>query len=138
MKLLILFVSIILLMSCSTTQNFKHESNKNVIPKENSNFGKTQRFGSIEIAPYPIKKVPPTYPSSARNAGIEGEVWLQVEIFADGSVGAIEVIKSLMPGSGGLDEAAVKAVRKWIFKPAMSAERPAACWTTIPVKFKLK
>ncbi|MCK4694160.1 MAG: energy transducer TonB, partial [Candidatus Cloacimonetes bacterium] len=99
--------------------------------------GKTSKFQIYEDEPVPIKQVKPEYPQFARNAGIEGEVWLEVEVFTDGSVGAIEVRKSLMSGPGGLDEAAIKAVKQWEFSPAKSGGKPVACWVTFPVRFSL-
>jgi len=100
-------------------------------------FGQTDKFAIYEDAPFVIKQIPPEYSVFAKNAGIEGDVILQVEVFADGSVGAIEVLKSLMDGPGGLDEAAKKAVRAWEFSPAKSGGKPVACWVTFPVNFSL-
>lgn len=99
--------------------------------------GKTSKFVVYEDAPFPIKKTLPKYPDFAKQAGIQGEVWVEVEVFADGSIGAIEIKKSLMAGPGGLDEAAIKAVRQWEFSPAKSGGKAVACWVTFPVGFKL-
>ncbi|MDP8267411.1 MAG: TonB family protein [Candidatus Tenebribacter davisii] len=99
--------------------------------------GKTSKFVVYEDAPFAIKRAPLDYPIFAKNAGIEGDVILQVEVFEDGSVGAIEVLKSLMSGPGGLDEAAIKCVKQWEFSPAKSGGRPVACWVTFPVGFYL-
>ena len=100
--------------------------------------GKTSKFVIYEEAPIPIKRAPLEYPTFARNAGIEGQVILEVEVFADGTVGAIEVVKSLMAGPGGLDEAAIKSVKQWIFQPAKSSGRTVAVWVTFPVTFTLE
>ena len=139
MKTLMCFIIASIILACSSTHSLKQDSHDQIASNNsNQDYGKTSKFGEFEIAPYPIKKVPPTYPSSASNAGIEGKVWLEVEVFEDGTVGAIEVIKSLMHGPGGLDEAAVNSVKKWFFKPAMSCGEPVACWITIPITFSLK
>lgn len=100
-------------------------------------FGKTSKFVVYEDPPVPIRQVVPKYPEFARNSGIQGEVVLEVEVFENGTVGAINVIKSLMSGPGGLDEAAIKAVRQWEFQPAKSGGRPVAVWVTFPVEFTL-
>ena len=100
-------------------------------------FGQTSKFVVYEDAPFAIKQIPPEYSVFAKNAGIEGDVMLQVEVFIDGSVGAIDVLKSLMSGPGGLDEAAIKAVKQWEFSPAKSGGKPVACWVTFPVNFSL-
>ena len=99
--------------------------------------GKTDKFVVYEDPPVPMRQTKPEYPLFAKNAGIEGEVWLEVEVFTDGSVGAIEVVKSLMSGPGGLDQAAIKAVKQWEFSPAKSGGKPVACWVTFPVTFSL-
>jgi len=99
--------------------------------------GSTDKFAIYEDAPFAIKRAPTEYTTFAKNAGIEGDVILQVEVFQDGSVGAIEVLKSLMDGPGGLDEVAIKSVKQWTFSPAKSGGRPVACWVTFSVKFSL-
>ncbi len=99
--------------------------------------GKTNKFQVYEEAPVALKVIEPKYPPNARSLGIEGEVVLSVEVFEDGSVGAVEVIQSLLPGPGGLDEAAVKAVEQWEFNPAKSNGQPVAVWVTFPVTFTL-
>jgi protein TonB len=55
------------------------------------------------------------YPSTARSQGIEGVVELRVEIWEDGTVRSATVVRSL---GYGLDEAAVGAMRRFLFKPA--------------------
>ena len=102
-----------------------------------SEIGKTSKFAVYEDPPVAIKQVPPVYPDFARRNNIEGQVYLQVEILVDGSVGAIEVIKSLMPGPGGLDEAAINAVKQWKYQPARSNDKPVAVWIRFPVDFYL-
>lgn len=102
-----------------------------------SNFGKTSKFVVYEDPPVALRRVPPKYPDFARNSGIEGDVILEVEVFEDGSVGAINVLKSLLPGPGGLDEAAIKAVKQWEFQPAKSGGKPVAVWVSFPVLFTL-
>ncbi len=99
--------------------------------------GSTNKFAVYEDAPFALKKAPLDYPVFAKNAGIEGDVILQVEVFKDGSVGAIKILKSLMSGPGGLDEAALKSVKQWTFSPAKSGGKPVACWVTFSVNFSL-
>lgn len=87
---------------------------------------KTPKFVVFDENPIPIKKVQPEY---------SREVILQIEVFEDGTVGAVEVIKSLQSGPNGLDEAAIKAVKHWKFIPAKYQGKPVAVWVTIPIKF---
>jgi protein TonB len=44
-------------------------------------------------------------------------------------------------GSSGfprLDEAAMAAIRKWSFKPAIRSSQPVQSWTRVQVAFKLE
>ncbi|MEA1973913.1 MAG: TonB family protein [Candidatus Cloacimonadota bacterium] len=97
--------------------------------------GKTPTIVDYEEAPSPIKKVPPIYPTFEKNAGITGAVMLEVEVFKDGSVGAVNVL-----GKGiteNMNKAAIDAVKQWKFKPAMANGHPVAVWVRFPVKFIL-
>lgn len=102
-----------------------------------SRHGETPRFVVYEEEPQPIRTVTPDYPSFARRAGLQGQVLLEVEVLKDGSVGAINVLRSLSAGPGGLDQAAVDAVRQWEFTPAKSSGQPVAVWARIPIEFSL-
>ena len=97
--------------------------------------GQTPRFVAFEEAPVLLRRVNPVYPEFARRARITGQVILDIEVLADGSIGAIEVRRSLMAGPGGFDEAAIEAVRQWQFRAAESAGRPVACWITQAITF---
>ncbi|PID29019.1 MAG: hypothetical protein CSB55_02830 [Candidatus Cloacimonadota bacterium] len=99
--------------------------------------GKTSDFAVFEKAPQAIKQVPPVYPDFARKLGLQGKVVVRAEIFEDGSVGAVKIIKSLMDGPGGLDEAAITAVKQWKFQPGENGGKPIACWVTFAVVFNL-
>jgi len=114
----------------STTLDPYEEITENIM-------GKTSKFVVYEDEPFAIRRVDPIYPEFAKKSGIQGDVWLEVEVFTDGSVGAIEVKQSLMAGPGGLDEAAKTAVRQWEFSPAKSGGKAVACWVTFPVGFGL-
>ena len=78
----------------------------------------------------------PTYPESARRAGIEGTSLLRFEITEGGTVSRITVEKSA--GHEELDRAAMAAVQKWRFEPARRGAQAVAVWVTLPVRFELK
>ncbi len=106
--------------------------------KNNLNlFGQTSKFVTYDEPPIPIKKFPPKYPKFAKNSGIEGSVLLEVEVFEDGSVGAVEIKKTSMGGENGLGQAAINSVKKWKFQPAKCKGKPVAVWTTFEVNFNL-
>ena len=77
----------------------------------------------------------PIYPKIAIRRGIEGDVSLRVMLTASGVVSSVTVEKP--SGSRLLDAAAVSAVKKWQFNPAMHQGEPAASVTTVPIEFKL-
>ena len=79
-------------------------------------------------------RVPPSYPELARQAGVQGKVLLRAVIRMDGTVGNITVLES--SGTGlGFDEAAVKAVSRWRYKPGLQDGRPVETRVTILVDF---
>jgi TonB family protein len=58
----------------------------------------------------------PEYSAEAREAGIQGMVYLQVAVLTNGRAGEIKLIRGV---EKSLDEQAIKAVREqWTFKPA--------------------
>jgi protein TonB len=77
-----------------------------------------------------------TYPEIARRAGVEGMVVVQVLIDTKGNVNDTKVAKSL--GNNGCDEAAIAAIKKTKWKPALQRDKPVKVWVSIPVIFKLK
>jgi len=87
----------------------------------------------VEELPEVISKVEPTYPDDARQAGVEGMVMVQALVGKDGFVKDARAIQSIPM----LDEAAVDAVRQWVFKPARSKGQPVAVWVAVPVRFNL-
>lgn len=90
-------------------------------------------FVYYEDEPVPVTAPPPPYPEFARDAGITGKVVLHVLVGKDGRVKNIKVKQ----GVTGLDDAAKQAVQKWVFKPALSNNKPVAVWVEIPVAFTL-
>jgi len=106
-------------------------------PPPVSREGTTPKFVVHEEGPIPMKKVEPEYPQFARNAGIEGTVTLRAEVFEDGNVGAVEIVKSLQSGPGGLDEAAMQAAKQWKFIPAKNQGKPVAVWVCFDIDFQL-
>jgi TonB family protein len=80
-----------------------------------------------------VKKVQPEYPEKARREHIEGQVVLQAVINKDGSVTEITVVS----GSPLLSQAAIKAVKKWKYRPYLLNGEPVPVETTIVVNFSL-
>jgi len=77
----------------------------------------------------------PVYPAASRKLGEVGTVMIRVYVLADGTVGELHLAQS--SGFGRLDAAALDAVRKWRFVPAMRAGQPIAMWYMQSVRFAL-
>jgi TonB family protein len=77
----------------------------------------------------------PEYPAAAKQAKVSGVVVLQCTIGTDGTVKEVKVLRSLPEG---LTEAAVAAVKKWIYEPARNAQgEPMEVFSTVTVSFRL-
>lgn len=76
----------------------------------------------------------PQYPPAALNQRVQGRVYLEVLVGADGRATTILVLKWL---PDGLTEKAIAAVQAWQFKPATGPDgKPAAVVTPIEVTFR--
>lgn len=75
------------------------------------------------------------YPKAAKEAGIEGKVLIKAVIDENGNVTETEVVKSVSPDC---DKAAVDAIKKTKFSPAMKDDKPVTTEVEIPIMFKLK
>lgn len=92
-------------------------------------------YTPYEKAPEVIKQVQAQYPVDAKNAKLEGTVWVKVWIDEAGKPVKANVMKSKRKE---LNQAALDAVMKWEFKPASLNGKPVAVWVNIPFKFALK
>ena len=97
---------------------------------------------SEEFIPYdqaPVPRIPlgdlVIYPELAKEAGIEGKVYIKAFINIKGSVVSAKVLKGV-PNTG-LDEAAIKAVKKSRWYPARQRDKKVGVWITIPIDFSL-
>jgi protein TonB len=70
-------------------------------------------------------------------AKIQGVVTLEAVVMPDGSVGNVQIIRSLDP-TFGLDEEAKKTVRKWRFSPGSRLGQPVAVLVEIEMTFTLR
>lgn len=92
----------------------------------------------VPVTPPRLVSAPqPKYPSSARNAGVEGIVGVKMLVNTDGKVEEAFVVRS--SGNGALDEAAVAAVYKWRFNAAKDKfGQKARCYVTQGIRFDLR
>ena len=81
--------------------------------------------------PEVVTKVDAVFPPGVTPAG-EVVVALRVTVGADGDVAGVEVAAS---GGPAYDQAAVDAVRQWVFKPALRGGEPVASRIRVPFRF---
>lgn len=64
-----------------------------------------------------MRRVNPVYPMAAQVEGVQGSAKLLVTVTKEGNVGGVKVARS--SGDGRLDAAAVNAVKRWHYQPAV-------------------
>lgn len=127
--------------SMSETKNAvqveRPEETVQIIEKEKTVWKKpVKEVKVLPAVPDYSENPPPSYPPVARRRGYEGMVMLSVNVLADGSVGDLRIKDT--SGYVILDRAAVRAVKKWKFKPAFREDTPVPMWVEVPVRFLIK
>ena len=95
--------------------------------------GGAVRIGGNIKEPRKLRDVRPVYPEIARAAGVQGVVIIEAPIDAAGAVETARVLRSVPL----LDEAALDAVRQWLFTPTLLNGVPTPVVMTLTVSFKL-
>jgi protein TonB len=92
------------------------------------------RAGIDVKEPTKVKNVDPVYPDIAGRANIQGVVILELMISPDGRVADVKVLRSVPL----LDDAAVAAVRQWVYTPTLLDGVPVSAFMTVTVRFSLR
>ncbi len=92
-------------------------------------------FYMVQQKPVLIKKVIPEYPELARKAGIEGKVVVEYVVGKDGRVKSARILKS---DNEIFNQAALNAVKQYVFKPAMQNDRPVSVRVIQTIVFSLE
>ncbi len=90
----------------------------------------------VDSPPTPISKLPPTYPTALLSKGVGGRVMISCVIDASGQVASSTIKQS--SGYSDLDKAALSAVARWKFKPAVKDGRPIKSTCSVPFNFEVK
>lgn len=99
--------------------------------------GSGSQSGVPVTPPAVVSYVEPDYPGRAMLDGTSGVVQVRITVNASGGVDAVSVSGS--SGSAALDRAAVEAVYRWTFSPALDTYgQPMACTIYLPVNFKIR
>ncbi len=99
--------------------------------------GGVYRPGSGIVSPRILTEVKPQYTADAMRAKIQGTVWLEAVVMPDGSVGNVQITRSLDP-TFGLDQEAIRTVRKWRFIPGTRQGQPVPVLVEIEMTFTLR
>ena len=91
------------------------------------------RVGGQIKEPKKLKDVKPVYPQIATQARVQGVVILECTISPQGKVTDVKVLR----GIPLLDQAAMEAVRQWVYTPTLLNGVPVPVIMTVTVNFKL-
>ena len=94
-------------------------------------------FVPYDELPVALNEVKYEYPPLAKQAGIEGTVWIKALVDKNGSVRDVIIFKP-SGSSAGFEEVAKEGAFKIKYKPAISNNQPVAVWVVYPVHFTLK
>jgi TonB family protein len=96
--------------------------------------GQVYSAGNGVSNPTLVTSVPPEYSDEARKDRVTGFVTLAIVVAQNGKATDIKVVKSL---GEGLDEKAIEAVQKWLFKPGVVKGIAVAVRAEVKVSFTL-
>ncbi|HVW10086.1 MAG TPA: energy transducer TonB [Bryobacteraceae bacterium] len=96
--------------------------------------GQVYNAGNGVSNPTLVSQVQPEYSDEARKDRITGFVTLAIVVDTKGKATDIKIVKSL---GDGLDEKAIEAVQKWVFRPGLMRGAPVAVRAQVQVSFTL-
>ena len=105
----------------------------NVEPRDSRDPSGPIRVGGGIREPRKIRNVAPVYPEEAQRAGVQGYVLMEALIGTDGSVRDAKVLG----GEPLLADAALTAVRQWIYTPTLLNGVPVEVLMNVTMHFKL-
>jgi periplasmic protein TonB len=92
------------------------------------------KVGGLIQAPRKIVNVAPVYPSIAQSNRVQGKVVLEALIDVDGHVDHVRVLEPVPL----LTDAAITAVRQWVFTPTKLNGQPVQVIMTVTVDFRMQ
>lgn len=134
---LITVVILSIFLACTGITSSNGDNNKIPI---NKSLHEEQKFVSYDKAPRPqggFQSIQEniTYPKIAREAGIEGKVIVRAFINNNGKVEQCTIDQGI-PNTG-MNQAAIDAVKKTTFEPAIQENEPVGVWISVPIFFRL-
>ncbi len=92
-------------------------------------------FVDVSEQPVMLHAENPAYPDSAKKAGIEGSVWVQVLVDTAGHAADVRIKQT--SNFEPFDKSALAAAKKTAWKPAEFEGRKVAVWVVYQIKFTL-
>jgi len=104
-----------------------------------SAFSTAFNLTEVDQPPRVLRALDPQYPFLAKRQGIEGRIILRFVVNEEGDVLEPEV-SSVEPSeiAGVFDEAALEAVLRYKFRPAIKDGEPVSCIVKLPISFTLR
>jgi len=139
------FIVFGLLFNCSSEREsfITDNSDQADLAKQSTSSSKSEEkpeFVEFDIAPKPVggygsisKHL--VYPETARKDGSEGRVLVWLKIDAEGHIVKTQIKDSL---SESFDRAAIEALEKTTWNPAMKDNEAIESWVAVPIEFRLK
>jgi len=93
-------------------------------------------LSEVDTPPRATRKAPAMYPFAAKRKGITGKVLIRCLVGIDGVAGKHQILIS--EPDGVFEDAALKALKRWRFKPGILAGEPVPTWIRVPFAFNLK
>jgi protein TonB len=91
--------------------------------------------GQVDRNPRVLRPFRPVYPLDSQRRGIEGKVVIRFVVDENGQVQNPEVIKA--EPAGVFEQAALAAIVKYKFDPAVVNDKKVKCFAVLPIGFKL-
>ncbi|MGC4073737.1 MAG: TonB family protein [Nibricoccus sp.] len=104
-------------------------------PGETTDGKRIFKLSELDVAPKAVTRKPPKYPADMRSSGIEGVVNVRFLVGEDGTVKGAEAVKS---SHEMFADAAVEAVKGWVFEPGLKAAVPVNVQMTVPIVYSLR
>jgi protein TonB len=89
----------------------------------------------LDAPPTAVVRTTPVYPYRAKQRNIEGVVEVMFLVGVDGRVSKVQILSSNPPGL--FDEAVLKAVSQWKFRPGSLEGKQVPSWVRTPIEFTL-
>jgi protein TonB len=91
-------------------------------------------LSALDRKPVVRQQARPTYPAALKEAGVTGTVKIELIVDPTGVVSSAKVIES---SDARFDQAAVAAIERWQFEPALKAGQPVKARLVVPIVFAL-